>query len=309
MSTLIGDVRNALREAVKKDPAEAILFSGGLDTSILAALDPRIKAISVSLEDFGEDLIFARKTAEHLGLERHHSTVTVAEAIQAVPAVIRILKSFDPAIPNDLVVYAGFKKAKEMGFSSIMTGDASDELFGGYSYMRAMPDLNGYIRRISRAMSFSSNDIGGHFGIRVVQPFCRKEIVSLALGIPQELKINREADEPVGKWILRKAFEDLLPPDVIWQDKRPLECGSGMEELRAIISRKVTDGEFSKRPEHMEFYNKEHFYYYSVFKEGGQAVPALGKGEKACRGCGAGIRPGSFHCKTCGYVPQEGIIV
>ncbi|MEW6687236.1 MAG: asparagine synthase-related protein, partial [Candidatus Edwardsbacteria bacterium] len=247
MQQLILNLREKLRKAVKRNSASCLLFSGGLDTSILAALNPDILAITVSLESSGEDFRYAEFLAQRLNLRHYHKIVNIDEAIDSIPSVIKILKSFDPAIPNDLVVYFGLKLAKELGAQEIMTGDGADELFAGYSFMDDLDDLEAYIQRISKNMSFSSNDIGKFFGIKIIQPFLDKKVIDLSLKIPASLKVKRENGKLLGKWILRKAFEDLLPKEIIWQDKRPLEYGSGMTKLREIISSKISDDEFEEK--------------------------------------------------------------
>ncbi len=296
------ELRERLREAMQQNSTEGLLFSGGLDTSILAVLNPNMKAITVSLESFGEDTSYAGLVAKNLKLNHYHRRVNIDEAIDSIPDVIRILKSFDPAIPNDLVVYFGLKLAKEMGMEDIMTGDGSDELFAGYSFMQKIDDLEGYIKKVSRNMKFSSNRIGDFFGMKIVQPFLEKEFVNFALSINLDLKLKKYGGKSLGKWILRKAFEDILPKEIIWQDKRALECGSGMENIREIISNKITDEEFKKNSYAVKFMNKEHFYYYRIYRSVVGEIPKPKNNQKACPGCGAGMDLDSFHCQVCGNV-------
>ena len=170
--------------------------------------------------------------------------------------------------------------------------------------MRKKDNLEAYIKRISQSMRFSSNELGEFFNIRIKQPFLDKEIIDFALEIPVELKIKRENNNLHGKWILRKAFEDILPKEIIWQDKRPLESGSGMTKIREIISSKVCDEEFKKvsKSSSVKFVNKEHFYYYNVYKDVIGEIPEAKEGEKLCPGCEAGMDPVAFHCKICGHI-------
>lgn len=296
------ELRKKLTESVRMNGAGGLLFSGGLDSSILAALNPGLKGITINLKSYGEDAGYASHAAKVLNLEHYHRSVDIDEAIEAIPEVIKALKTFDPAIPNDLAVYFGLKLAKERGLDEVMTGDGSDELFAGYGFMEDMDDLDGYIKRISSSMRFSSNELGEFFNIKIRQPYMDSEIMELALDIPAELKIRQKNGKIWGKWVLRKAFEDTLPKEIIWQDKRPLEYGSGMTELRGIISSRIRDEEFRENPYPVKFLNKEHFYYYKIYRNVIGEIPEPGKREKECPGCGAGMRSTAFHCKVCGYI-------
>lgn len=304
MKDLIAELRKRLIEAVPQKPGAGLLFSGGLDSSVLAAINPGLKAITVSLESYGEDIDYSDKAAGFLKAERVHRSVSIKEASDAIPGVIRILKSFDPAIPNDLAVYFGLKQAKDLGLKEVITGDGSDELFAGYLFMRDITDLPGYINKISQKMYFSSNAIAEFFGISLIQPFMEKNLVEFALTIPVDLKIKGRKGEIHGKWILRKAFEDILPERIIWQEKRPLEHGSGMTEIRKTISDRVRDDEFeeARKKSSIKFMNKEHFYYYRIYRSVVVEIPEPKGAEIACPGCGAGLQPSGFHCRVCGYV-------
>jgi len=308
-AVLAEELRERLRNQVASNPAEGILFSGGLDTSILTFLNPHLKAITVTLQSSGQDIRYAKMVASHLKLEHHHRSVEVAEALEAIPRVIKILKSFDPAIPNDLVVYFGLKRAQELGWKAVMTGDGADELLAGYSYMAELDDLEAYSRRISPFLFFSSNELGKYFDIRISQPYLEEKFKEFALEVPKKFKIRKEKGGLQGKWILRKAFEGLLPDEIIWQDKRPLEYGSGMTGLRTIIESRISDKEFEKKKKRypVKFITRDHLYYYEIYRREVGEIPKPGEGQKPCIGCGAGIGIDVFHCKICGNLQKEGI--
>jgi len=302
MNEIIENLKELFSKTVKRSSYKGLLFSGGLDTSLLAVIKPKVTGITVSLESKGEDIHYSRLLAKQLNMEHFHREVDPDEAIEAIPEVVKILKSFDPAIPNDLVVYFGLRFAQKLGLDEIGSGDGSDELFGGYSFMEQMDDLEAYIQRITKKMYFSSNELGDFLGIKIIQPFMSKEVMNFALQIPPDLKIRRYNDKVWGKWILRKAFEDLLPGDIIWQSKRPLECGSGMSKLRRVLSERISDDEFRENSWPVKFINKEHLYYYKIYRECVGEIPKPKDIEKTCPGCGAGIDIDGFHCKVCGNV-------
>lgn len=298
------ELRQRLTEAVGRNRGGAILVSGGIDSGILAYLSTGTKGVTVNLDGKGEDIKYVSILRDALDFDVTLVKVEVNEALSAVKDVVKILRSFDPAIPNDLAVYFGMREAKRQGLRSMMTGDGGDELFGGYSYMQEILDLDGYIRRISRSMSFSSNRIGEYFGLEIRQPYLDKDFIEFALSLEKDLKIREEKGKIWGKWVLRKVFEPVLPAEFIWQEKRPLEVGSGMAFLRKIIAEKVSDEEFEekKRSYPVKFLCKEHLFFYEIYLDEVGGIPQPGQGEDRCPGCGSGVPHGNGHCRICGWV-------
>jgi len=301
-------LKENLTRIVAESRLDSILFSGGLDTAVLASLVPGpaadIMAVTVTLDGNGEDLHYAEVTARALGLDHRHLPVTTEEAIKAIPGVIKATGSFDPALPNDLVVYFGMKYLAKEGRKVVMTGDGTDEMFAGYQFMQEMTpaDAARFMERIAPRMAFSSNVLAGVFGLEIVQPFIDADVVDFALKTPIDQKIRKESGAVYGKWLVRKAFEDALPREAVWQSKRPLEYGSGMTRLRETITSMVPDEDYLGHTCPVTFISKEHYYYYKVYLETMGEIPGPGAGEKPCPACGAGMSPKGFHCRICGYV-------
>jgi len=304
MCTIFEEVRQTCAAAVHRNRGAGVLFSGGLDSAIVAAFAADARTVSVSLEHGGDDIYYAQRVADYLKLDHRHRVVTVDEAIEAIPDVIRITESFDPVVPNNLTVYFGLQCAVEMGLPNILTGDGSDELFAGYDFMLEMENLGAYLARMRSTMGFSSNVIGRELGIDIRQPFLDESIVAIAKAVDLDLKVKYENGRLWGKWILRKAFEGILPHDVLWQGKRPLESGSGMTELRRILEHRVSNEEFNSAKRHfpVKFWNREHYYYYRIYREVVGDVPAPAEGQKICHCCGTGMNHDTFHCEVCGDV-------
>jgi len=304
-----GKLRELLKDVVERNNTEALLFSGGLDTSILAALANDLgkskKALTVALAGTrAPDLKYARKVAQKFQYEHHIRSITETEALEKLPDVVKAVRSFDPALPNDLTIYVALEEAKALGIKSVMTGDGADELFAGYSYMHALsPDaLSTYIETISRTMWFSSNKLGASLGVEIKQPYLDKEIINFALGIDPGLKVKEINGRKYGKWLLRKAFEEELG-EVAWRAKEPIEFGSGTTKLRDSIRRKISDAEFAakKREYEIEFMNKEHLFFYELYKVVVGEIPkSPGKG-KECPLCKAELPEDKIHCYICGF--------
>jgi asparagine synthase (glutamine-hydrolysing) len=293
-------LRTKLKEAVERSRADGILLSGGLDTSVLAFVARPSTGFTVALKGSrASDLVYSEKIAKLLGMQHKKMEFTMKEALATLPEVIGILKTFDLALPNDLSIYFAIKLARENGTSSIMTGDGADELFAGYSYMAELrpEDLGRYIRRLSQNWHFSANELGRALDVEIRQPFLDEDFVRFALAISPELKIR----DGVGKYILRKSFEELIPAEIAWRRKEPIEYGSGSTKLHEIINNMVTDGEFQSAANKVDikFINKEHFFYWRIYNEVVGEIPRASDDEISCPCCGAAM--GIYHCPTCGF--------
>ncbi|MGA8849362.1 MAG: asparagine synthase C-terminal domain-containing protein [Dehalococcoidia bacterium] len=293
-------LRSKLKEAVERSRADGILLSGGLDTSILAFVAGPSIGFTVALKgSLAADLVYSEKIAKLLGIQHKKMEFTTEEALATLPEVIKILKTFDLALPNDLSIYFSLKLVRKNRISSVMTGDGADELFAGYSYMAELlpEDLGRYIRRLSQNWHFSANELGRALGIETKQPFLDEDFVRFALAISPEFKVQ----DGVGKYILRKSFEGLLPADIISRRKEPIEYGSGSTKLREIINNMVMDGEFQSAKDEIDikFINKEHFFYWRIYNEVVGKIPKARDDEISCPCCGAGM--GKYHCRTCGF--------
>jgi asparagine synthase (glutamine-hydrolysing) len=293
-------LRNKLKEAAVRSRADGILLSGGLDTSILAFVARPSTGFTVALKDSpASDLVYSEKIAKLLGIQHKKMEFTTEGALDTLPEVIEILKTFDLALPNDLSIYFALRLARESGISSVMIGDGADELFAGYSYMAELPpeDLERYIRKLSQNWHFSAGYLGRALDVEIRQPFLDEDFVRFALEISPELKVK----DRVGKYILRKSFEDLIPAEIVWRRKEPIEYGSGSAKLHEIINSMVTDEEFqsAKKEVDIKFINKEHFFYWRIYSEVVGKIPRARDDEISCPCCGAAT--GTYHCPTCGF--------
>ncbi|MGQ9721191.1 MAG: asparagine synthase-related protein [Candidatus Jordarchaeum sp.] len=309
-------IRSLLEESVKRNLAEGILLSGGLDTSIIAALASKYQKLKAFTVAFAEapspDVEYAKQITKMFKLEHTIHKLTMKELKTALRTTIRVLKSFDPMeIRNSVVILVDLKEAKKAGVKTVLTGDGADELFAGYSFLLnySPEELNRELQKIWENVHFSSQDLAAYLKMKVKLPFLDDEFQSFAKQVEPELKVQRENGSLYGKWILRKAFEGILPPNIVWRVKTPIEQGSGTAFLPQIFDELIKDTDFEEKSRNylledgVEIRDKEHLTYYEIYRSKiGVPSPKDSEG-KICPKCNSNVKKGSTYCRTCGAYP------
>jgi asparagine synthase (glutamine-hydrolysing) len=304
------EILKSFDEVIQDYYADSILLSGGLDTSIIASLVSQyFKPQTVSVGFSGSnasDIYYARIVAEQFALQNYVKLFNLEEATEAAEYVVKTLKTFDPMeIRNDITIYIGMKYLKETGVKSVITGDGSDELFAGYSFLFKLKprEVDKWINDITEFWSFAAKPIGESLGLNVLQPFLDERIIELALKIPAELKIAEHNGVIYGKYVLRRAFEKFLSNVVVWRPKEPIETGSGSVELTKLF--KVTPEEFSGLSKIVRLDSQEQAYYFKIYCEKVGTIPKPKADEKACPRCSGGVPSNKNYCKICGAYPVQ----
>ncbi|WP_331739316.1 asparagine synthase (glutamine-hydrolyzing) (plasmid) [Streptomyces sp. NBC_00637] len=139
------DVRERLREEVGRllvaDVPVALITSGGLDSSLVTALAAERGPVhSFNIAYRGDwpfdEKHFARAVADRAGAHHHQVEIDPADFPALLEATVRHLGQPN-ADPIALSTYALFTAVRQEGFTVALTGDAADEVFGGYARMRA----------------------------------------------------------------------------------------------------------------------------------------------------------------------------
>jgi len=310
------ELRRLLEESVKRNLAEGILLSGGLDTSIIATLASRyrkLKAFTVAFEEArSPDVEYAKQIAGKLKLEHIIHNLSMDEIYAELPTVIRVMNSFDPMeIRNSVVILVGLEEAKEAGVNTILTGDGADELFAGYSFFfnYSKKELERELQKMWKNMRFSSRDIAFHLNMEAKLPYLDEDFQSFAKQIDPELKVHKENNGVIGKWILRKAFEGVLPQNIVWRVKTPIEQGSGTAYLPQLFGELISNTEFEEKrqkilqEDHVEIRDKEHLTYYEIYRSEIGVPSATNTEGKICPKCNSNVPTDATYCRTCGAYP------
>ena len=297
--TSIAEVRQALEDAVHRqlmsDVPYGVLLSGGLDSSVTSAIAkkyaerrieaddkeqawwPQLHSFSVGLEG-SPDLVAAKKVADHIGTIHHEIVFTIQEGLDAINDVIYQLETYDiTTIRASTPMYLMARVIKSMGIKMVLSGEGADELFGGYLYFHKAPNAEEFheetVRKLSKLHMYDclrANKSLAAWGIEGRVPFLDKEFMDVAMRLnPQDKMINNERME---KWIVRKAFEDMLPESVAWRQKEQFSDGVGyswIDTLKVVVDTEVTQ----EQPANAHFrypiqtpQNKEEYYYRTIFE-------------------------------------------
>ena len=315
MQEITSKLQSLISETVLKCKADSIALSGGLDSSILACClgDKKIKAFAIVTKEFpSTDLVYAQVIAKLYDLKLFVKAATTDELLVAIEQTIRILKVFNPIeIRNNIVAYLTMKIAKDAGCRSILSGDGADELFAGYNFFQRLSsaELQKDLERIWDIMHFPSRSISQCLGIDLETPFLDKEVINYAKSIPADLKIHEEHGKKYGKWILRKAFEKVLPESVTWREKTAMQDGSGTVGLTSFFDNVIPNLVFSEKTktyaknEKVTLASKEALHYYEIYRKYFDFPTNLGESKNRCPQCNYSIDIGAHFCRMCGSFP------
>ncbi|MFM8321397.1 MAG: asparagine synthase-related protein [Chloroflexota bacterium] len=276
---LADELRRRLEQAVaaRVRPGEVgAWLSGGLDSSVLAALGSRqgglFHTFTAGLAG-SPDVIYARSAAETIGARHHERIVTPAELLQALPVVIYHLESFDAwLVRSSIMNYLVAGMAAEY-VPAVLSGEGADELFAGYAYLKALDPaeledelLNLTGRLHNTALQRVDRCAAAH-GLQALVAFLDPLVVDFALRIPARYKLHRGVE----KWILRRAAAGWLPEAILQRPKAKFWEGSGVGDLLADEAEAaVSDADFAiqrQLPNGWLLKSKEELLYYRMFCE------------------------------------------
>ncbi|KPV64028.1 MAG: asparagine synthetase B [Candidatus Bathyarchaeota archaeon BA2] len=310
------ELRSLLEEAVKKNLAEGILLSGGLDTSVLAVVASKftlLETFTVAFQGFpAPDVKYATLMANRLHLTNFVHYFDEDELYDAFRTVVRTRKSFDPMeVRNSAAILIGLKMAKEKRINTVMTGDGCDELFAGYSFLFNLEKekLDLELKKLWEAMSFSSIPLAKTLEIEAKLPYLDPNFKAFAMKLDSGYKVKAEKGNVWGKWIVRKAFENILPEEVVWRVKMPIEQGSGTTVLPSVFDRNIADVEFKeKRSKYLEkdkviIRSKEQLFYYEIYRSVVGVPHPTDPNRRLCPQCNSNVTRNSTYCRTCGAYP------
>jgi asparagine synthase (glutamine-hydrolysing) len=281
---LVASVERALPE----DAEVGVWLSGGVDSSVIAALArncvEQLHTFSAGVAD-GPDLKYARQVAQHIGAEHHERIYTLDEMLAVLDNVIYYLETFDaPLVRSAIANYMVSELASEH-VPFVLSGEGGDELFAGYSYQKEHDSEVELLLSVQNAIGALHNTAlqrvdrsAAAHSTAVTVPFLDPAVVRYALAIPVRWKIR--GPESIEKWPLRKGLEEVLPDEVIWREKAKFWEGAGSANiLEDHANQVISDDEFSAERDLSKDFrvrSKEELLYYRKFEHFfGEKVPLV----------------------------------
>jgi asparagine synthase (glutamine-hydrolysing) len=290
-STILQNIHDIFCEAVYKrvtttDRPIACLLSGGLDSSIVAAIVSKIynkplSTYSIGLEG-SEDLKYARLVAKHIGSNHTEVVVSEEDFFAFIPSVIENIESYDTttvrASVGNLLISQYISESSEA--KVIFNGDGSDELMGGYLYMNYAPDALEFdceCKRLLKNIQYfdvlrSDRSISTQ-GLEPRTPFLDRDFVTFYLSIPVEYRFSLNKKQE--KYLFRKAFDkDYLPKEVLWRKKEAFSDGVSSKErswyqiIDELVSKQTkVKYDLDKVYTHNSPETMEQLYYRTIFEQ------------------------------------------
>ena len=301
--------RTALREAFERavhrqlmsDVPYGVLLSGGLDSSLVAAVAtryarhriedndqseawwPRLHSFAIGLKG-SPDLAAAAIAAEALGTVHHGFEYTFEEGLDALPDVIRHVETYDvTTIRASTPMFLLARRIKAMGVKMVLSGEGSDEIFGGYLYFHKAPNAREFHEELVRKLDalnnydcLRANKSMMAWGVEPRVPFLDREFLDVAMCIDAKHKmVSKGAGgaRRIEKALLRETFEGYLPDSILWRQKEQFSDGVGydwIDGLKAHAEAQVSNRVMAaagKRFVHNPPQTKEAYYYRHLFEQ------------------------------------------
>ena len=294
------DVRAALEESVHShlmsDVPYGVLISGGLDSSVVAAIAakyaerrveeddqerawwPRLHSFAIGLEG-SPDLAAAREVADHIDTVHHEFTFTIQEGLDALRDVIYHIETYDvTSIRASTPMYLMARMIRAMGIKMVLSGEGADEIFAGYLYFHKAPNAEELHEETVRKLDtlhlydcLRANKSMAAWGVEARVPFLDKKFMDVAMSINPEAKLPYNGG--IEKKILRDAFADMLPESIIKRQKEQFSDGVGyswIDTLKDYAKTQVSKSDLENAKYRFPYNTPttyEGYLYRSIFEE------------------------------------------
>lgn len=268
-----------LSQAVKKripDKKIGLLFSGGLDSTILAHLLKKegVNFIAYITSVNNKNVDLAKQIAKQVGFKLKVINITKEDIKNELLNVSDLIESIDPVkVEVGLTMHLALQQAKKDNIKVIFSGVGADDVFGGYKRMRATANLNedslSGLRRIYERDTYRDDVLSMHSNIEMRLPYLDHELTRSVLEIPNELK-----ESEVPKKLLRDlAIQTGLPKEFSELKRSAAQYSSGVSQLLKQVAK---DEGFKSKGKYLKFIkNKPNLKLGVLLSTGKDSIYAL----------------------------------
>ncbi|MFO7967140.1 MAG: asparagine synthase-related protein [Archaeoglobaceae archaeon] len=224
-------------------PADSCLaFSGGVDSSLLAAIH-NVPLVSVTANR--EEKEWIEQAARKLGKDVNVFEFGEEEIVEALKEVVPTIETSDPVqVSIAIPIYFTLKKARELGYDSVIFGQGADELFGGYNRYQDMDiehlkkNLMQDIKNVGRHDLSRDTKMAYKLQMEVMHPYLQWDVIRAAIKIPPEQKVRSTENGVIRKYVLRELASCYLPQEVAFKDKRSVQYSTRTTAILKKLARK-----------------------------------------------------------------------
>lgn len=233
------------------------------------------------------DLAAAQDVANFLGTKHHAFTFTVEEGLDAIFDVIYHLETYDvTTVRASTPMYLLSRKIKALGVKMVLSGEGSDEIFGGYLYFHNAPSAQALhhecitrVQNLHTSDNLRANKSTMAWGLEARVPFLDREFLDVAMSVDANRKVVGKPpyNQKMEKHLLRKAFDTpenpYLPENVLWRQKEQFSDGVGYSWIDGIkdhAEKSVSDEQMSNaavRYPHDTPTTKEAYFIRDIFEQ------------------------------------------
>uniref|UniRef100_A0A0D9WP35 Asparagine synthetase [glutamine-hydrolyzing] n=1 Tax=Leersia perrieri TaxID=77586 RepID=A0A0D9WP35_9ORYZ len=214
------------------------LYSSKTEAKVAKQWGNKLHTFCIGLKG-SPDLKAAKEVADYLGTVHHELHFTVQEGIDALEEVIYHIETYDvTTIRASTPMFLMSRKIKSLGVKMVLSGEGSDEIFGGYLYFHKAPNKKEFHEETCRKIKalhlydcLRANKATSAWGVEARVPFLDKNFINVAMDIDPEWKMIRRDLGRIEKWVLRNAFDDeekpYLPKHILYRQKEQFSDGVG----------------------------------------------------------------------------------
>lgn len=308
-------IREKIEESIKNNPPEAVLFSGGVDSSAIlyhsVKENPDVMGITVGIKGKEtSDIIYSKSVAKQLKIKNHHIYYVEPEDVKKmVETSVKVLKSFNPEwISSTTTLLLGTMYAKRKGLHSISSGEGADDLLGSFPFFTnwkgSSDELAEVIEQRLNEIIVMSDAIAKSMGMDYIAPFQEPKVKEAILSIPIQERMKKEGHIKT-KYPLRKAYEGFLPDDCITRPQTMAFSGSGIYETIKSIGDDITPHEYIQASQKILPFKSK--FEYALFKIYNKYFDfKQDRDGNSCIHCGCSMNGNIINCKTCATLQVDG---